>query len=69
MTLDHTVSFSFPMGHKIIILYLHMKPFLFGYLKRNLMGYRAENLSDPLVRGQVILRGIPGDTLVGFFLE
>jgi hypothetical protein len=37
---------------------------LFGHVKRNLMGYRAENLSELLVRIQVILRVIPGETFV-----
>jgi hypothetical protein len=36
--------------------------FLFGHLKRNLMGYRAENLSELLARIQVMLRAVPGET-------
>jgi hypothetical protein len=43
--------------------------FLFGYVKRNLMGRHAENLSELLVRIQVIMRAIPGETLVEVFLE
>jgi hypothetical protein len=45
----------------------HMRPsafFLFGYVKRNLMGYRAEHLSELLVRIQVVLKIVPGETLV-----
>jgi hypothetical protein len=34
---------------------------------RILMGYRAENFSELLVRIQVILRVIPGETLVEVF--
>jgi hypothetical protein len=41
--------------------------FLFGCVKRNLMGYSAEKLSELLVRIQGILRAIPGETLVEFF--
>jgi hypothetical protein len=33
------------------------------------MGYRAENLSELLVHIQVILRAIPGETLVEVFLK
>jgi hypothetical protein len=33
------------------------------------MGYHAENLSELLVRIQVILKAIPGETLVEVFLE
>jgi hypothetical protein len=40
-----------------------------GYVKRNLMEYRAETLSEILVRIQVILRAIPCETLVQVFLE
>jgi hypothetical protein len=40
-----------------------------GYVKRNRIGYRAKNLSELLVRIQVILRSIPGETLVEIFLE
>jgi hypothetical protein len=47
----------------------HPQTFLFAYLKRNLLGYQAENLSELLVRIQVILRVIPGETLVEIFLE
>jgi hypothetical protein len=43
--------------------------FLFGHVKRNLIGYRAENLSELLVRIQVILRAIPSETLVEVFLQ
>jgi hypothetical protein len=42
---------------------------LFGYVKRNLMGYRAENLSELLVCIQVILRSISGERSVEMFLE
>jgi hypothetical protein len=43
--------------------------FLFGYVKRNLMKYRAENLAQLLGRFQVISRAIPGELLVECFLE
>jgi hypothetical protein len=43
--------------------------FLFGYAKRNLIGYRAENLSEFLVRIQVILTAIQGQARVEGFLE
>jgi hypothetical protein len=42
---------------------------LFGYVQINLMGYRAENLSELMVRIQVILRAIPSETFVEVFLE
>jgi hypothetical protein len=51
------------MEQKIIVLCLHMK------VRRNLMGNHAENLFKLLVRIQVILRAIPGETLVQVFLE
>jgi hypothetical protein len=38
--------------------------FVFGSVKRTLMGYPAEDLSELLVRIQVIVRAIPGETLV-----
>jgi hypothetical protein len=57
------------MEQKIVILYLHMKLFLFGSVKRNLMRCRAENLSEVLVRTQVVLRDFPNETFVEFFLE
>jgi hypothetical protein len=57
------------MDQKATVLYLHMKLFLFGYVKRNLMGYRAENLCELLVRIQVIVRAIPGEILIEVFLE
>jgi hypothetical protein len=57
------------MDQKKIILYLHMKLSLFGYVKRNPMGYRAENLSELLIGIQVILTAIPGETLIEVFLE
>jgi hypothetical protein len=43
--------------------------FLFGYAKRNLMEYRAENFSELLVRIQVILKVILAETFVEIFLE
>jgi hypothetical protein len=46
-----------------------MKGMGLGYIKRHLMGRRAENLSEPLVRIHLILRAIPGETLVEAFLE
>jgi hypothetical protein len=42
---------------------------LFGYAKWNLMGYWAKNLSELLIRIQVMLRAIPSETLVKIFLE
>jgi hypothetical protein len=57
------------MDQKTIVLYLYMKRLELGYMKRNLMRYRAENLSELLVRFHVILRAIPGGTLVEGFLE
>jgi hypothetical protein len=33
------------------------------------MGYRADNLSELLARIQVILRAIPGETVVEIFLK
>jgi hypothetical protein len=49
------------MDQKTIVLYLHMK------VKRILMGYRAENLSELLVRVSVILRAIPVGHGLRFF--
>jgi histone-lysine N-methyltransferase SETMAR len=43
--------------------------FLFGYVKRKLMGYRAEAPSELLVRIRVILAEIPRDTSNAVFLE
>jgi hypothetical protein len=43
--------------------------FLFGYVKGNLMGYRAETPSELLVRTRVILVEIPRETLKAVFLE
>jgi hypothetical protein len=43
--------------------------FLFGYVKRNLMGCHVENLSELLVRIQVILSAIPSEIFVEVFLE
>jgi hypothetical protein len=51
------------MDQKEIVLYLHMK------VKRNLMGYRAENLLRLLLCIQVVSRAIPGETLIEAFLE
>jgi hypothetical protein len=53
-------SFSFPTDQKKIVPYLHLKV----KVKGNLMGYRAENLSELLVRIQIILRDIMGEILV-----
>jgi hypothetical protein len=50
------------MDQTTIVLYLHMKGMEFGYVKRNLMEYPAENLFELLVRIQVIFRAIPGQT-------
>jgi hypothetical protein len=57
------------MKGKTIVFYLHMKGMGLGYVKRNLMGCHAENLSELLVRTQVILRAIPGETFIEVFLE
>jgi hypothetical protein len=38
--------------------------FPFGYVERNLRGYCAENLSELLVRIQIMSRATPGETLV-----
>jgi hypothetical protein len=46
-----------------------MKGVGFGYVKRSLMGYRAENLSEVLVCIEAILRAIQGETFVEVFLE
>jgi hypothetical protein len=43
--------------------------FLFGYIKGELMGYRAETPSGLLVRIRVILAEIPRETLNAVFLE
>jgi hypothetical protein len=43
--------------------------FLFGSLKRKLMGYRAESESELLVSIGVILAEIPRDVLDAVFLE
>jgi hypothetical protein len=43
--------------------------FLFGYVKRKLMKYRTETLSELLVRIRVILAEIPRETLNAVFLE
>jgi hypothetical protein len=62
-------NFSFPMDQKTIVLYLHMKEMELGYVKRNLMGCRADSLSELLIRIQVSLRAKPGKTLIEVFLE
>jgi hypothetical protein len=43
--------------------------FLFGHVKGKLMGYRAETLSELLVRIRIILAEIPRETLNAVFLE
>jgi hypothetical protein len=43
--------------------------FLFGCVKRKLMGYRAESESELLVGIHVILAAIPGEILNAVFLE
>jgi hypothetical protein len=43
--------------------------FLFGYMKRKLMGYRADSESEFLVRICVILAEIPRDVLNAVFFE
>jgi hypothetical protein len=43
--------------------------FPFGWGKRKLMGYRAENPSELRVRIRVILAEIPRETLNAVFLE
>jgi hypothetical protein len=43
--------------------------FFFGCVKGKLMGYRAETLSELLVRIRVILGEIPRETLNTVFLE
>jgi histone-lysine N-methyltransferase SETMAR len=43
--------------------------FLFGRMKRKLMGYRAESESELLVRIGVILVEVPRDVLNAVFLE
>jgi histone-lysine N-methyltransferase SETMAR len=42
---------------------------LFGYVRGNLMGYRAETPSELLVCIRVILAEIPRETLNAVFLE
>jgi hypothetical protein len=42
--------------------------FLFGYVKGNLTGYRAETPSELFVRIRVILAEIPRETLNAVFL-
>jgi hypothetical protein len=59
-------------GQKPLIHLIHPTfcPGLFaGCVKRNLMGDCAENLSELLVCIQVILRAMPGETLVEVFLK
>jgi hypothetical protein len=43
--------------------------FLFGYVKRKLMGYHTETPSELLARIWVILAEIPRETLDAVFLE
>jgi transposase len=43
--------------------------FLFGYVKRKLMGYHAESPSELLICIRVILSEIPRETLYAVFLE
>jgi histone-lysine N-methyltransferase SETMAR len=43
--------------------------FLFGDVKRKLMGYHAESPSELLIRIRVILSEIPRETLNAVFLE
>jgi hypothetical protein len=43
--------------------------FLFSYIKGKLIGYRAQTLSEFLVRIRVILAEIPRETLNAVFLE
>jgi hypothetical protein len=43
--------------------------FLFGYMKKKLMGYRAESESELLVGIRVILAEIPRDVLNAVFCE
>jgi hypothetical protein len=43
--------------------------FLFGHVKGKLIGYRAETLSELLVRIRVILAEIPQKILNAVFLE
>jgi hypothetical protein len=43
--------------------------FLFGSVKRKLMGYRAESESELLVRIRLILAEMPRDVLDAVFLE
>jgi hypothetical protein len=55
------------MDQKRNVLYLYMKGIRLGYVKRNLMEYRAKSLSELLVRIQMILTAIPRDTSVEVF--
>jgi hypothetical protein len=57
------------MDQKTIVLYLYMKETRLSYVKRKLMGYRAENLSELLIRIRVILRTVPGETVIEVCLE
>jgi hypothetical protein len=50
------------MDQNTIVLYLHMKWMELRHVKENLMGYRDENLFECLVRIQIILTVIPGET-------
>jgi hypothetical protein len=43
--------------------------FLFGYVKRKLMGYHAESPSELLIGIRVLLSEIPRQTLSAIFLE
>jgi transposase len=43
--------------------------FLFGYVKRKLMGYHAERPFELLIRIRFILSEIPRETLNAVFLE
>jgi hypothetical protein len=43
--------------------------FLFGYVKRKLMGYHAERLSELLIQIRIILSEIPREALNAVFLE
>jgi transposase len=43
--------------------------FLFGNVKRKLMGYHAESPSELLIRIRVILSEIPRETFNAVFLE
>jgi hypothetical protein len=43
--------------------------FLFGYVKRQLMGYRVESEAELLLRIRVILAEVPRDVLNAVFSE